>query len=514
MRNCENRKIADKWIITLGTIFSVALIISEIPTYRIHYDDFYLANLALDVFRNEGSLLQWHLIAAPRIFPELLIYFAAVPIAGDIFKVTFLVSVLIVGLQVFIVALIAREICNKRSMPIYVAIVFISLNALLGEEFTAYSRPGWHMGAFINLLFCLWLLVRSVSLFLPSVLMLLICALGVISDFLFLALIVPAVFCWYVVICWGEKTFVNRRGLLMIAAMIVGCVLGVVGYYLFVPNPVDNPVNASSLSLRAVVSNPIASFLLLFDALVVLLNSGLFISSMALMIAVLFAFRLQILELKKYIQVAAFLVGGAIANECILAFGSLTVDRYQILSINGLTVFISVSIALLIFKYSVARFLLPVLPLLVLISSGSNATSYPLSKEFQKRLDDIACITQHAKSYGIENGAAGYRFSQAEPVYSNNSLKILPLKGQKTKIASQFYSDQWLDKIFYFVIANTNLDPQNKRDRKMIYKLAVDDVIPILGKPDQIHECGVNQMLIYLSGLKVVNGSLVKIDEL
>lgn len=503
----------DYWILALSLFLTFVLIIRGTPGIRVHYDDFYFANLALDIFKNSGSLADWHLIAAPRFFPEMLIFFAAVPMLGDLFRVTFFVSFLLIALQFGLVFALIRHVTSRHYLAVSAAVTFISLNAWLGEEVTSYGRPGWHMGAFINLLLSLWLLMHRAESAPARAGLFIVCLLGVISDFLFLALMIPATACWVLIRCWLERKVFSRHALLSTATVILGCISGVICYYILVSHPVENPVHASGISPWGIVKDPFALASVVFLVLRDMLTSGLSLASFILVCVVMLSAKLTAVEKRAYLQIAAFLIGGAVANEVILSIGTLNIDRYRILSINGVTVLISISIAFALSRFTKLRLLLFFFPVLVLGAQGSRTNDYPFSQQFQSRMDQVNCFVRYAEGYGIENGAADYRLSQAEPLYSNNRLKILPLKGSKTRISPQFISDRWLSRTYHFVLAQKEIDPGNRKRRKMLYKLAVADVLPILGEPDEVHQCGSDMMLIYKSGLVVERGRLVRKDD-
>ncbi len=186
-------------------IFSVFASISTNPesiNIYLNSDTFYLPSIYRDVFIDGNGYIGWHFNPAPNFIPDMLVYFVLMAVVKNFILASAFYSVFqylfIVGLMNRIFKCMFPNFSHFILLLISLLLSLFLLETLLFSHdfsFTFYILSNaYHTGSFVVLLCCLYLTMQYIKKPQPIILILLFLleVLGILSDRLLSAILVPS----------------------------------------------------------------------------------------------------------------------------------------------------------------------------------------------------------------------------------------------------------------------------------------------------------------------------------
>lgn len=222
-------------------IFSVFASIANNPesiNIYLNSDTFYLPSIYRDVFIDGNGYIGWHFNPAPNFFPDMLIYFLLMAIVKNVIITSALYSVLqylfIIWLMNRIFRCLFPNFSHLMLLLISLLLSLFLIETLLFSHdfiFTFFILSNaYHTGSFVILLCCLYLTMQHIKQpkFSTLILLFLLEVLGILSDQLLAATLVPTMFCTCLL---QIKSVGIKTTFRLVAALILATILAYWLYY-------------------------------------------------------------------------------------------------------------------------------------------------------------------------------------------------------------------------------------------------------------------------------------------
>ena len=481
----------------------LVLVVTSLPYGRTHPDDFYLGRLFMDLYREGGRWADWIPPSAPSLFPDGLIYGVLAWFTMDILWVSALYGVVIAIATGLVIYGFAQQVLQCK-MPALLVVCLALLGMVgLGEDLTTWSRPSQHFLSCFNLLLAASTLLVTLQNPARSIWMFLVVLLAVVSDFLFIPLWLGAAGAT-ITASWltGRQSFM--RALLHLSMVVAAVVLGYIAYQLVVPNPQDNPVWASGMSLRDVATS-IAPHVNALRYLSVNILTPWFLVPGAIFLA---AWRLNRGDRKRATMLllgGAFIIGGIVANLYTVGLGfHATTSRaqYHIFVWNGEILLLSLSLGAIVLRRELLA--APLWAAIGVVALGLS-TTLPAPTEriahYRDFAKEVDCVARQAESSGLRYGLASFGNSDRFTVVSGGRLFLNTVTGNRLRTKHYVLSRAWNDHQYSFVLVNNKVAERVYRRKKMHYPISRHVAEEALGEPDTVLECANHSLLIYHQGI-------------
>lgn len=494
--------------LSLGIVFGllglVALVLMNLPMGRAHPDDFYLPRLFMDLYREGGRWRDWIPPSAPSLFPDGLIYGMLALFSMDILWVSNAYAAVIALMTGLVIALFARPLVADPLCAILVAGIALLGLVGFGEDLTTWSRPSQHFLSFFNMVLAGALLLASMrhrSWLGPMVLL---AALAVVSDFLFVPLWLGATG-GALVAAWLLRVLPLGSALVRVGSAVAAVVLGVIAYRLFIPHPQDNPVWASGMSLRDVATSvaPHRNALLYLGGHLV---STWFLVPLATMVLAWWFNRRDRQNAAMIAVVAAFLVGGILANLYTVGLGfhaTTSRTQYHIFVWNGEILMFALAVVLLLQRM---RGALPgafvVLGVVGIVLAARTVPPWERVAGYRDFSAEVECVTALSRQAGLRYGLASFGNSDRFTVVSDGGLYLNTMTGNRLRTKHYVLSSAWNRHRFGFVLVDNEVHDDVYRRKKMHYPISREVAERELGPPDDVLACEHHSLLVYDRGIR------------
>ena len=204
--------------------------------YYIGSDSLGTSGLYIGLFTDHGNLKDWYMASAPSFFPDIFFYFLLLALC----KGHFLAALMVYGfIQVVVLNALLSYVYKKTAPPGYQKFVwliplFISLYLMEGFWFSRDLMFGYyltahcyHLGPFINTLLLLAVFLSTWSKGLKYSVMLLLSAVGMLSDKLFVVMFYAPFL--LALICSAKKENLKHTVAVFIC-LVAGAGLGLAAY--------------------------------------------------------------------------------------------------------------------------------------------------------------------------------------------------------------------------------------------------------------------------------------------
>jgi hypothetical protein len=466
-------------------------------TYLFHSDALYLPTVFADLFSKGGHFSDWYLTPAPYLFPDFALYLIAYLVGNGPFEQILLFALLQIALVTvalyFIVKASSERYHWATTSLIVVALIWLSVNA--SEPYVELVTSAYHFGAFLSSLafVALWLHLQqhneneaARSRILAT--MCLVAFATSLSDNIFLVqTIVPFVAC-SILLWWTMGTAILRR-LIVPGAVLLASALGSFSYRFIVTYSTRYPTALGWAQLRSNIHDLVAILGKLFTAFPLL---GLvFLAYLALGIACCVALvrkrtffgmpsALNTLILFSMLSMAATVAA------VLLVTNLPTSPRYLISVLIWPIVVVVLATQHLVGPkffwpgtYAASLLALSLLAMSLRLPQPASSGYYP---------EEIACIDKALAGKSLHNGIAQYWDAKRTQMLSHQPLTLAQYVGDLTQqkwITSERY---YRDTYDFAIIAE---------DGGSQYKLPVDMLTTINGKPAETASCGNRTVLIY-----------------
>jgi hypothetical protein len=461
-------------------------------------------------------ILGWNFGAASFFFPDMAFYFPLNALIPDFRLALVIFGVLqILAVLAGFALLEAEALPESRDKPLRL-FVFAALLAYLARD-SAYSGlktlmgTGHHVGAFISLLFALWLILRMTgretdrrSLLANSLALLFVTVLTTVSDALFLVqLVAPAVAA--LALMWLFALVSGRRLALLTATLMAGAMGGRLIYDRFFMRPDLRHYFSLSISRVSKPLGAVLTFLQEPGGIPILL--GLFVLISIVACVGLILARIRRLGLRRggsdggLVCLSSFTVFLCLSNFSAIVLSSAdsgSLARYTIpmvlfplLLLSPLTQYALRAVAVDISR-PVRLALLLVLPLLLVLTIQKSSNVVRLAGCYPKWVSDL---DQEFAKRNLKFGLAQYWQAKYLSFFSRQGVQVVQVTSSLQPFLWENYPDSY-QRPFEFIITDETAAKQ-RPDYKTAYYLDAERIVARFGPPDETFTCGTNTVRVY-----------------
>jgi hypothetical protein len=481
------------------------IIIREIPIAYSSADYYYYERVFFDLFQQGSTWQEMYFGPAPGFFTNMLPVWI-ISLFVDHLSRIFLFHITLYGMITMVVIwLVARSVTQHYFASILSVAMAILLIIVVGSENSFWNKPSHHYGSLINLILAMYLIVIGLRAWQATAFLYLVVILTVISDFLYipvyLAMTGGVLFVYWLS---GEAELRRAmvRGLIFAAPVVIGVFL----HYTITPNVVSNPVWASGLSLRDVLT----SISVHIDAAKFLFVEGarlpVYWLSVIMSLVAWLAIRGQPKESKTFLY---YLV----ASQCFI-WGNIYVSgladslvvRYRLFAVNGACIMIAISFATLVFKTRKSGFL-PWAMLASIFAIGFGYLLWPdqaridyvnsQDKRYLRLIDQVECVQNAVKENNLKAGISGYKEANPYTVLSEGEIFLYPVRGKSAKPLNWLVSGKGLERRYNYALVTANIEESYYDVDRAYYRLGRIVVENAFGPPLKSVSCGNLEVLIY-----------------
>jgi hypothetical protein len=464
-------------------------------------------------------ILGWKFGAASFFFPDMAVYFplnALIP--------NFRLSLVVFGVLQFLAVLAgftlleAAALPESRNRPLRL-FVFAALLAYLTHD-SAYRRlrmlmgTGHHLGAFISLLFALWLILRMIgretdrrSLLANSLALFFVTVLTTVSDALFLAqFVAPAVAA--LALMWLFDLVSGRRLALLTATLTAGAIGGRLIYNGFFMRPALAHYFSLSTSHVSKSLDVVLTFLKEPGGIHLLLGLFVLISIAACVGLVVARIRRPALQCAGsdggMVCLSSFTVFLCLSNLSAILLSSadsrslarytIPVALFPLLLLSPLAQHALRAVAVDISR-PVRLALLLVLPLLLVLTVQKSPNVVRLAGYYPKWVSDL---DQEFVKRNLKFGMAQYWQARYFSFFSRQGVQVAQVTSPLQPFLWDNYPDSY-QRPFEFIITDETMAKKTPDYRTAFY-LDAEPIVARFGPPDETFTCGTNTVRVYRDG--------------
>ncbi|MGI9316600.1 MAG: hypothetical protein ACR2QW_04635 [bacterium] len=481
------------------------IIVREIPIAYSSADYYYYERIFFDFFQQGSTWSDMYFGPAPGFFTNMLPVWI-ISLFIDHLSRIFLFHICLYGMiTMAVIWFISRSVAEDYLPSVLAVFMAILLIIAVGSENSFWNRPSHHYGSFINLMLAMYLMVVGINSWKAKLFIYLIVILTVVSDFLFIPVYL-AMTGGFLLVYWlsGEAALKASvlRGVLLVAPVVLGIAL----HYLITPNVVANPVWASGLSLREVltsISVHIGAAKFLFVEGVRL---PVYWLSLVLGVLAWFSIRDQGPLAKRFLYYLVAMQCVIWGNIYVSGLADSLVVRYRLFAINGACVLVAISFAILAFKTRKKE----LLPWLMLVSTFALGLGYLLSPDqerieyvnaqdarYLRLIDQVECVRNVVEDNGLKSGISGYKEANPYTVLSGGEVFLYPVKGKSAKPLNWLVSGIGLQRKYNYALVTAGITESYYKISRAYYRLGRIVVEKAYGAPLKSASCGNMEVLIY-----------------
>ena len=481
------------------------IIIREIPIAYSNADYYYYERIFFDFYEQGSTWGEMFFGPAPGIFTNMLpIWFISLFI--DHLSRIFLFHICLYGMiTMTIIWLLARSVDLSYLASTLSVAMAILLIVVVGSENSFWNRPSHHYGSFINLILAMFLMVAGARSWKATVMVYVVVILTVVSDFLYIPVYL-AMTGGVILVRWLAKEAEFKQAVWQGFVLVLPVAIGVLLYYVVIPNVTANPVWASGMSLREVFT----SVQIHLDAAKFLFVEGarlpIYWLSLIMGIAALYVMRDHSSSKKYFLY---YLV----ASQCFIwgniylsGLADAIVVRYRLFAINGACVMIAISFAILTFKSRTVG-ILPWVMLFTTFAIGFGYLKWPDEERidyvnaadvrYLKLINKVECVRNVVRSNGLKAGISGYKEANPYTILSGGEVFLYPVKGRSAKPLNWLVSGVGLQRTYDFALVTKNVTWSYYKEDRAYYQLGRVVVERAFGSPIKSETCDNLEVLIY-----------------
>ena len=504
MNNTNSERLFRYALCGLAPILGI-IIIREIPIGYVAADYYYYQRTFYDFFQQGGTWGEMHFGAAPGLFTNLLPVWIESRFLEDLTRL-FLFHISLYGMITGgVIWLIARRLTGDSVAAVFAMILSILLIIVIGGENSFWNRPSHHYGSVINLLICLLLLLHGPGRWWVIAGVWAVVIMTVVSDFLFIPMYCGLV-AGILLVAWASGREPFRRVLRIGVLLALPVAIGVGLYYLILPNASANPVWASGLSLRDVLSSPATHLAAMKFLAQESVRLPVYLAAPAVAVPALLSLSEDRERRNAFI---AILVGFQIVvwgNIYMSGLGYPEVARYRLFAVNLSCILLALGVTILMVRQG-GPALLRWAAFAMLLALGAGYLFNPVEGRirFMKSMDrvyfdyvdEVRCIREAAEDKGLTAGIAAYKDASPYTMLTDGEIFLYPVDGRSLKPANYLVSRVGLKRPYNFALVSTDLSRYNFEDRTTYYPLSRGVVEKAYGPPREVHHCGEKMLMIY-----------------
>lgn len=481
------------------------IIIREIPIVYSSADYYYYERVFYDLFQLGSTWGEMYFGPAPGFFTNMLPVWVISQFVDNLSRV-FMFHITLYGMiTMTVIWLLARSVTQDYLASLLAVAMAILLIIVIGSENSFWNRPSHHYGSFINLILAMYLMVTGTHSWKARAFVYLIVILTVMSDFLYIPVFL-AMTGGVLIAQWlsGESGF--KSVFVLGVTFVLPIAIGVGLYFSITPNVVANPVWASGLSFREVLT----SISVHVDAAKFILIEGA---------------RLPVYWLSTILSVLAWLTlrgqGSAsklflhylVASQCFIwgniylsGLGDSLVVRYRIFAVNGACMMIGISLALLCFRTQRKHYL-PWGMLAIVVTMGLGYLVWPNTERLEnvgsqdarylKLVEQVECVRTVVRENSLKAGISAYKEANPYTILSDGEVFLYPVKGKNVNPFNWLVSGRGLEREYNFALVTTGIQESYYKVRQAHYRLGRIIIEKAFGPPDKSVSCGNMEVLIY-----------------
>lgn len=481
------------------------IIIREIPVGYVAADYYYYQRTFFDFFREGSTWAEMHFGAAPGLFTNLLPVWIESRFLDDLTRL-FLFHICLYGMVTGgVIWLISRRVTGNNVAAVFAMILALLLIIVVGSENSFWNRPSHHYGSVINLLVCLLLLLAGPGRPLVALGVWLVVIMTVISDFLFIPMYCGLV-AGTLLTGWLTRVETLRRSLWLAIVYALPLALGVGLYYLILPNAAANPVWASGLSLRSVLTSPETHLAAIRFVAAEALRLPVYLAAPAMAILALLSNTAGPQGRRDFLVILVAFEVVVWGNIYMSGLGDPDVTRYRLFAVNLSCVLLALSVTLFTVREGAAP--LPRwLGFIALSALGVGYLLYPdreridyvqtVDRAYFDYLDEVRCVREAARGKGLTAGIAAYKDASPYTVLTDGEVFLYPVDGRSLQPANHLVSRVGLKRPYNYALVSLDLSRHDFADRTTYYPLSRPVVESAYGPPLASHRCGDKLLMIY-----------------